>query len=266
MKILNKKIAAAFVLITSFVAQTPLFADTDHIDKIKVGTEGTYNPFTYKDEQGVLTGYDVEVLREVDRRDPTLEFEFIASPWDTLFLGLDANRFQVLANQIVSNPDREKRYYMTDYSYFTGVSQLIVKGGRTDIKSMLDLKGKKVASLVGSSHTRALEDWNMKNNNIFKITYYEGDITLVLQDIQNGRIDATINDPLMAQDKAKIQGLNIQVIGDERIAAAPTRFLFQKNADGLRLKQKIDRALKSMTEDGTLSQMSLKQFGKDYTK
>lgn len=266
MKILNKKIGTALLLLASLVYQVPAFADSPPIDKVKVGTEGTYNPFTYRDEQGKLTGYDLEVLREIARRDPTLEFEFIASPWETLFPGLDANKFQVLANQIVSNPDREKRYYLTDQSYFTSVSQLIVKGGRTDINTLLDLKDKKVASIVGSSHTRALEDWNAKHNNLFKIIYYEGDISMILQDIQNGRIDATINDPIMAQDKAKIQGLNINVIGDERIAADPTRFIFQKNATGLRLKQKIDRALQAMAEDGTLSAMSLKQFGKDYTK
>lgn len=237
----------------------------DLVDTVKVGTMGTYNPFSYQDSNGRLTGYDLEVLREIAQRDPSLKFEFIASPWDTLFPGLDADKFQLLANQIVTNPDREKRYHLTDNSYFTCVSQIIVKDGRNDIKSLFDLKGKKIGLTVGDSHTRVVEDWNAAHDNILKITYYEGDITMVLQDLVSGRIDATINDPIMAQDKAKTQGFKIGIVG-ERLAADPTRFILQKNANGLRIKQKIDRALQSMTEDGTLSKMSVAQFGQDYTK
>jgi ABC-type amino acid transport substrate-binding protein len=35
---------------------------------VLVGTEGTYKPFNFKDEDGNLTGYDIDVLKEVDRR------------------------------------------------------------------------------------------------------------------------------------------------------------------------------------------------------
>ncbi len=235
------------------------------VEVIYVGTEGVYNPFSYQNEQGELTGYDLEVLRAIAKRDPSLQFEFIASPWDTLFPGLDAGRFQMLAQQIVSNPDRQKRYYLTQQPYFKSVSQLIVKEGRQDIQSLQDLKGKKVASIVGSSHTRALEDWNAANGNIFTITYYDSDITMILQDIANGRIDATINDPIMAKDKAKSQGLKVSVVG-EPIVESPTYFIFSKTPKGKALQEKIDGVLKEMHADGSLSRLSVEWFGEDYTK
>ena len=34
------------------------------------------------------------------------------------------------------------------------------------------------------------------------IVYYEQDVTTILQDIASGRIDATVNDPIVAQEKA----------------------------------------------------------------
>lgn len=238
---------------------------TNEAKVIKVGTMGTYNPFSYTDESGKLTGFDLEVLREVEKRDSSLKFEFVAGSWDSLFPGLDADKFQMLANQITATPERKEKYLLTDNRYFTCVSQIIVKGGRTDIKSLEDLKGKTIGMTVGDSFTKFVEDWNAQHGNILKIKYYEQDIVVILEDIINGRIDATVNDPIMAQNKAKVQKLDIDVVG-ERYSADPTYFIFKKDETGKELKGKIDKVLKEMIDDGTLSKMSMDWFGVDYTK
>lgn len=232
---------------------------------IKVGTMGTYEPFTYVDEAGNLTGYDIEVLRLIEKTDPTIKFDFVTGPWDSLFPGLDADKFQVLANQITSNPDRVAKYLLTDNSYALCVSQLIVKTGRTDIQSLNDLKGKKIGTTVGDSFTRVLEDWNAANGNILDIVYYEEDITTILQDIVNGRIDATLNDPIMAAAKAKAQNLAVEPVG-ERVNAEPTYFILKKDDAGEALKAKLDNALTKIKEDGSLSKLSIDFFGVDYSK
>jgi len=233
--------------------------------RIKVGTMGTYEPFSYVDARGVITGYDLEVLRLIQKTDPTLEFEFIAGPWDSLFPGLDSDRFQLLANQITSNPDREAKYLLTDNTYALCVSQLIVKKGRTDIQSLYDLRGKKIGTTVGDSFTRLLEDWNSENGNILDIVYYEEDVTIVLQDIVNGRIDATLNDPIMAAGKAKAQNLDVEPVG-RRIAEQPTHFIIKKDGTGTIIKGKLDAALEKIKADGSLSQLSIDWFGVDYSK
>jgi ABC-type amino acid transport substrate-binding protein len=238
---------------------------SEEVQVVKVGTMGTYEPFTYVDESGNLTGYDIEVLRLIEETDPTLKFEFVTGPWDSLFPGLDADKLQVLANQIVSNPDREAKYLLSDNTYALCVSQLIVKKGRTDITSLNDLEGKKIGTTVGDSFTRVLEDWNAANGNILDIVYYEEDITTILQDIANGRIDATLNDPIMAVAKAKAQGLEVEPVG-ERVAADPTHFIFKKDELGAELKAKIDNALSKLKADGSLSALSIEWFGADYSK
>lgn len=238
---------------------------SNEAEVINVGTMGTYNPFSYTDESGNLTGYDLEVLREIEKIDSSLKFNFIAGPWDSLFVGLDADKFQMLANQITSNPDREANYYLTENQYFTCVSQIIVKKGRTDIQSLEDLRGKTIGLTVGDSFTRLVEDWNAANGNILTIKYYEQDIVTILEDIQSGRIDATVNDPIMAKDKAEVQGLEIDVVG-ERIAADPTYFIFKKDEKGAELRNRVDAALAKLIENGRLSELSGEWFGEDYTK
>lgn len=246
-------------------SEKPKIDTGDGSEIINVGTMGTYNPFSYTKEDGTITGYDIEVLREIESIDSSLKFNFIAGPWDSLFVGLDADKFQLLANQITSNPDREANYYLTKNSYFSCVAQIIVKKGRNDIQSLKDLQGKTIGLTVGDSFTRIIEDWNAANGNILEIKYYEQDIVTILEDIENGRIDATVNDPIMAKDKASVQGLQIDVVG-ERIAADPTYFIFKQDEKGAELRDKVDAALTKLIESGRLSEMSIEWFGVDYTK
>lgn len=234
-------------------------------ETIKVGTMGTYNPFSFEDKDGKLTGYDLEVLRLLEKQDSSLKFEFVAAPWDSLFVGLDSNKFQMLANQITTNPDREANYYLTKNRYFTCVAEIIVRKGTTGINSLKDLEGKKIGLTVGDSFTRLVEDWNTANGNILTIVYYEQGIETILQDLVSGRIDATVNDPIVARDKAKVQGLDVEPVG-ERIAADPTYFIFRKDEDGKELRDKVDAALKNIIDDGSLAELSIEWFGVDYTK
>ena len=75
---------------------------------IKVGTEGVYAPFTYKDEAGKLTGYDVEVVEAIAAK-AGLKVEFVPTPWDSMFLGLESKKFDFIANEISKNPEREAK-------------------------------------------------------------------------------------------------------------------------------------------------------------
>ena len=60
-----------------------------------MGTEGVYAPFTFLDDKGVLTGYNVEVVREIARR-VNLEVKFVPTPWDSMFLALDSRKFDMI--------------------------------------------------------------------------------------------------------------------------------------------------------------------------
>jgi L-cystine transport system substrate-binding protein len=232
---------------------------------INVGTMGTYEPFSLVEPNGRVTGYDIEVLRLLETVDPDLHFEFHAGPWDSLFPGLDSDRYQLIANQIFRNPDREAKYALTNQSYHQSTSQLITKKGRTDIQGLESLQGKKIGTTVGDSFTRFLEDWNQAHGNILTVVYYEEDITTVLQDIVNGRIDATMNDPAMARAKAIAQGLDVEPVG-KRLEENSVFFISKKDAAGTALRDKLDAALAKVHADGRLSALSRQWLGADYSK
>ena len=61
---------------------------------LKIGTEGTYAPFTYHDASGALVGFDVEIGQAVAEK-LGVKAEFLEGKWDGLIAGLDANRYEI---------------------------------------------------------------------------------------------------------------------------------------------------------------------------
>jgi L-cystine transport system substrate-binding protein len=232
---------------------------------VTVGTEGVYAPFTFTDEKGQLTGYDVEVVRELAKR-VGLEVKFLPTPWDGMFLGLEAKKFDVIANQIAKNPEREKKYLFSD-DYLVSGAQIIVRADRSGAFGGLgSLAGLRVGTGVGSNYSKLLEEWNAKGaGQPIEIKYYDGNLTTVLQDIVARRIDATVNDRLTAGYNVKQLGLPVKVVG-EPIALVPSHFVVRKGPEGEALVRKLDEGLALLKKDGTLSKLSVKWFGADYTR
>ena len=57
---------------------------------LRVGTEGTYAPFSYRDPTtGELAGYDVDVANAVAKK-MGVRAEFVTTPWDSIFAGLES--------------------------------------------------------------------------------------------------------------------------------------------------------------------------------
>ena len=240
----------------------PAFAE--EVTTVQVGTMGTYSPFSYEDEDGNLTGYDIEVVRKIEEIDPTLHFEFTSGAWETLFPGLDSDKYQMLANQISGTDERREKYFLTENSYHVATNSIIVKGDRDDINGIEDLAGKSIGLTVGDAHNTAVEEWNEAHDNVIELVYYQEDVTTLLQDIVNGRIDATPNDPAVAVSKAELQGLDVKPVGDP-LVKTPVYFIFKQDETGEDLRNRVDAALTQLIESGELSALSVEWFGADYT-
>ena len=107
---------------------------------LTVATEGTYPPFTYHEGgAGDLVGYDVEIAEAVAEK-LGLEIQFEETQWDAIFAGLDAGRFDVIANQVSINPEREESYLFST-PYTVSPSVVVVNEGDDSISSFEDLAG-----------------------------------------------------------------------------------------------------------------------------
>lgn len=264
-----KQLVHSLVLSSALLFSGSSFAQEQSalpVIEVIVGTEGVMKPFTYFNDKNELTGFDVDVVKEIGKIDPNLHFTFKTATWDALFPGLDAGHYHVLANQIAHNEHREKNYLLTDEFYFQGSTQPITLADRAqEFTKIDDLKGKKVAAGVGSNHSLVLEDWNQKNGNAINIIYYDGDVAVMFQELINYRVDAVMNSPVTASEQAKANNIEISPIG-QPFYDAKIHLILAKSAENEAVKKRLDDALRQLHENGTLSKLSIQYFGQDLTQ
>ncbi|MBW9111239.1 amino acid ABC transporter substrate-binding protein [Microbacterium ureisolvens] len=222
---------------------------------LTVATEGTYRPFSFHDESGELVGFDVEIAEAVAEK-LDLEVVFQETQWDAIFAGLDAGRFDVIGNQVSINPEREEKYLFSEpYTVSPGV--IVVAEDDDSIKSFEDLAGKTTAQSLTSNWYQLAEESGAT------VEAVEGWAQAVAL-LQQGRVDATVNDSLTFLDYEKSEGptgLKIAVETDEPSLSA---FAFTKDKEAL--VEAIDGALAELREEGVLAEISEKYFGADVTQ
>lgn len=220
---------------------------------LTIGTEGTYAPFTYHDAStGQLTGYDVDVARAVAAK-LGVKPVFKETQFDAMFAGLQAGRFDMVANQISITPERKKVYeFSTPYTVSPGV--VVVRKNDNSIHSFADLKGKTVAqSLTSSFYALAKQS----GADIQPVEGWAQAVALLKQ----GRVDATINDRLTFLDDVNNHhdtGIKVAATTKDK---AQNAFAFRPGSNELVFA--VDAALKELGRDGTLAKISEKYFGQD---
>ncbi|XEN32491.1 L-cystine transport system substrate-binding protein [Ensifer sp. WSM1721] len=257
MKLLPTLFAAALLQLAAFVpAQAG--SNLDEIKSagvLKIGTEGTYAPFTYHDASGALVGFDVEIGQEVAKR-LGVKAEFLEGKWDGLIAGLDANRYDTVINQVGITEERKKKYDFSE-PYIASKAVLIVRGDNEEIKDFADLKGKKAAQSLTSNFGKLAQ---ASGAELVGTDGFDQSIQLVL----TGRADATINDSLSFLDfKKQKPDANVKIAA-EQADADYSGIIIRKNEP--ELLDAINKALAEIKADGTYEKISQKYFGADVSK
>lgn len=222
---------------------------------LKIGTEGTYAPFTYHDKDGKLVGFDVEIGQEVAKR-LGVEPKFLEGKWDGLIAGLDANRYDVVINQVGITPERQKKYIFSE-PYIVSKAVLIVKEGNTDIKSFDDLKGRKSAQSLSSNYGKIAREHGA---DVVANDGFDQSVQLVL----SGRAEATVNSSLSFLDFKKQKPDVKLVVAAELENADKSGVLLRKGEEDVQAE--VNKALEQIKSDGTYKKLADKYFGADVSK
>jgi L-cystine transport system substrate-binding protein len=221
----------------------------------KIGTEGTYAPFTYHDANGVLVGFDVEIGQEIAKR-LGVKAEFLEGKWDGLIAGLDAKRYDAVINQVGITEQRKQKYDFSD-PYIASKAVLIVRGDNEEVKGFADLKGKKSAQSLTSNFGKIAE---ANGAELVGTDGFDQSIQLVL----NGRADATINDSLSFLDFKKHKpDANVKIAAQEENADHSGVIICKGEPE---LLDAINKALAEIKADGTYQKISDKYFGADVSQ
>ena len=238
----------------SAAAASPPRADGEGGPVVRVGTEGTYPPFTYHDpENDELTGYDIEVVEAVAEK-AGWQLEFVEAPFDAIFPALDSSRVDVIANQITINPEREARYLFSEpYTYSRGV--IVTAADTDDITSLDDLDGKVTAQSETSNWAQVARDAGAE---VRSVEGFAQAAELLVQ----GRVDAIVNDNIAVLDYLASTGSeDIKITGDAGDEISAQALTFRQ--DDTELRDQADEALQELADDGTLREISEDYFKAD---
>ena len=234
-------------------------AGQDDVDRpvVRVGTEGTYPPFTFHDpSSNELTGYDIEVIKAV-ADEAGWDLEFVEAPFDSIFPALDSDRIDVIANQITINDERKARYlFSTPYTYSRGV--IVTAADNDDIKTLDDIKGKTAAESETSNWAQVARD---AGADVKSVDQFAQAAELLVQ----GRVDVIVNDNIAVLDYLASTGSkDIKIAGTAGDEVSAQALTFRQDEPDL--QQQADAALEELADDGTLADISDKYFGADVTK
>ena len=244
-------------------ASTADTADETELDKVKaagklvVGVEGTYPPFTYHDDNGELTGLDIELGKALADK-LGVEVEFQEAAWNSLLIGIDTERFDTVINSVSITDERAEKYDFSD-PYYYEARRVVVRADDDSIHGPEDLNGKKIAT----NTTNAFIPW-----------YEEQGVEVVGVDTSGEAID------LLLSGRVDFVGINVPVLNaylqEHPDAAGKVKeaFVIPNSEDVIAIPVRkgepefldaINAALAELREEGTLKEISEKYLGGDYT-
>ncbi len=213
---------------------------------LRVGTDATFPPFEYT-ENGKRVGFDVELIEAIAKV-MNRPVEWTEIDFKGLIPGLLAKRFDVAASAIYITDERRKVVDFTD-PYYPGGLVIMTKKGDTAIKSVDDLKGKKVTVQVGTKSVGYLKDNYPaverveveKNQEMFQL-------------VEVGRADAAVTGKPAAKLYARARG-TLQVV-DKQLTIEEYGFALRK--EDAELIRQFNDALKKLKADGTYDKLVAK--------
>ncbi|WP_461204809.1 transporter substrate-binding domain-containing protein [Clostridium sp. DL1XJH146] len=237
------------------------------VKTVLVGVTNASKPWGYLDENNELIGFDVDIAKEIDKRIEDVEFEYKGMEFSNLFLSLDSGKIDMIALEVERNEDRMAKFLFSDAAYNTFPSYITTMGDTEGIETMKDLEGKALIVSASTNQQAFADEYNAANGDAIEIVLAStGTSNEIVNQLTSGRAVATLYTKSEAESVNESLGIDLKCVG-EPVMANAVYHVFQKDSEeAAELKAKVEEAVNSMMEDGTLSKISEQWLGEDYTK
>jgi polar amino acid transport system substrate-binding protein len=225
------------VMCAAFIAGVVMASGAMAADKYIVGIDGDYPPYSYVDEKGEPTGFDVESIKWIADQ---LGFEVEIKPtaWDGIIPALLANKIDLIYSGMTASPERRKVVAFSDVYWV--INQAVCVRADSDLNIVTALGGDyKVGTQRGSTAAMWLED-NLVKPGILpmeNLKLYDN-FPLAAKDLENGRVDAAMMDDVIVE-KA-IEGKDLKIIGTINTGE---EYAVAMRKDDKELQKKINKGL-----------------------
>lgn len=255
-KILAMVLFMGVVVLSACSEETTLYDEITEEGVLTVATSGTLIAASYYNDQDELTGFDVEVAREVGRRlGVDVKFEIMSV--DGMLPAVDTGRVDLAANDFSATKNRKETFTFSEpykYSYSTMV---VRKSDYSGVRSLEDLAGKingggetTISSEIAGHFGAEVRTYGNASNEAY------------LRDVSIGRTDVVVNDYYLIKfGVAAFPDFDIMMHPDLKFHPTEQALVMKKGETAL--EEAVNEALQAMRDDGTLSDIAIEFYGED---
>ncbi len=239
------------------IASFSSLANADSV--LRFGVDPTFAPFETKAPDGSLVGFDIDLGNAICQQ-LHVKCEWVETGFDSIIPALDAKKFDAVLSAMSVTPKRQAQVDFSDMLYHVP-SVLIAQKGSGLLPNPESLKGKTVGVAQGTiqeAYAQAL--WQSKGINV--VSYQNQD--LVNQDLESGRVDATLTNAAAAQtgflDTAAGKGFAFSgaMLNDPKYLGVGTAIGLRKGDK--EHQEMINKALAAIHQNGTFEKIEKKYF------
>lgn len=222
-----------------------------------VGFDKEFPPMGFVDEDGNYVGFDLDLAAEAAKR-LGMELKLQPIDWNAKDMELDSGNIDCIWNGFTIN-NREDEYTWTEP--YMNNNQIVVVMGDSTVSTLGDLAGKTIAVQDDSSALDAIEANTAFKASIGSLIKTTTNLN-ALMELESGAVDAVVMDEIVARYTIEKKGANYKIL-DEVVGAE--KFGVGFKLGNTELRDKVQKVLEEMAEDGTLAKISNEWFGKDIT-
>ncbi len=216
----------------------------------KVAMEPTFPPFdTINEDTQELDGFDFDLMNAI-AEDQGFELEWVNMGFNGLITSLQAGNIDIIASGMNASEDRREKVDFSTTYYDSGLV-VAIKAGNTNVKSIEDLTADmKVGGQIGTTGADMATQL-FEEGKIAEAKIYDG-LDVAVMDLQNGTIDALINDLPVTKAYMDAKPGTIEIVGDV-LNAESYGFAVQKG--NTELLDKINTGMQNMIDNGTFDEL-----------
>ena len=215
---------------------------------VRMGTEGAYPPYNFINDKGEVDGFERELGDELCRR-ADLECVWVTNEWDSIIPNLVEGKYDTIMAGMSITDERDEVIDFTQPYIPPSPSVYVALAGAGD-----EAVAGRVAAQVATIQADYLSE---SGATLVEYELAEDVFSAVLR----GEADATLVDIGFAHEYMTKSGEGLAIVGPRVMLDAGTG-IGVRETDGA-LKDKLDRAIDAMKQDGSLNALIEKWFGPD---
>jgi L-cystine transport system substrate-binding protein len=232
---------------------------------IKIATAAESKPLSWGAIGTEPQGYEPDVLRAINAKLPQYKFELEGAADIAQETGLVTGKYDVATGGYFKNATRAKQFLIPDNPLGASLMKIYSRKD-SNINTLKDLVGKRIVPVsAGGGVYRFITKWQEENPG------YKIDITASsagvpypdrLKEVQNGKYEALVL-PSNLGEQTVIDNQKLDIKASEPVSIDNTYILIHKSDDNKALLDNVNKVLKELKDDGTLSKLSQKWFGEN---